>query len=144
MFTNNPTKCLTATALSLLLIAPAARSAVIEYEATLSGASEPPPTSSTGTGFAEVFFNNISQMLEVKVSFSGLTGTTTASHIHAPTIAPFTGSAGVATTVPSFPGFPTGVTSGTYDHTLDLTSAASYNPVFLTANRGTAAAPKRP
>jgi hypothetical protein len=61
------------------------------------------------------------------VRFSGLTGTTTASHIHACTAAPGTGTAGVATQTPSFTGFPLGVMSGTYDHTFDLTSPTSYN-----------------
>jgi hypothetical protein len=46
---------------------------------------------------------------------------------------------GVATTVPAFPGFPLGVTSGTYDHVLDLTSASSYNPAFVTMQGGTVA-----
>jgi hypothetical protein len=43
------------------------------------------------------------------------------------------GTAGVATPTPSFPGFPLGVTSGSYDQLFDLTSAASYNPAFVTA-----------
>jgi hypothetical protein len=47
---------------------------------------------------------------------------------------------GVATTVPAFPGFPLGVTSGTYDHVLDLTSASSYNPAFVTMQGGTVVA----
>jgi CHRD domain/PEP-CTERM motif len=42
----------------------------------------------------------------------------------------------VATTTPTFTGFPSGVTSGTYDHIFDLTSATSYNPAFVTANGG--------
>lgn len=129
----------TMTVLSLLLAATAGQSAVFEYEATLSGASEPPPTSSPGTGFVEALFDDSAQTLEVKVTFSGLLAGTTASHIHAPTAAPFTGNAGVATTVPTFAGFPLGVTSGTYDHVLDLTSASSYNPAFVTAHGGTVA-----
>jgi hypothetical protein len=43
----------------------------------------------------------------------------------------------VATPVPSFPGFPLGVQAGSYDQTFDMTSAASYNPAFVTANGGT-------
>src|SRR5439155_7138502 len=42
----------------------------------------------------------------------------------------------VATTTPTFPGFPLGVTSGTYDNTFDLTLASSYNPAFVTAEGG--------
>jgi hypothetical protein len=73
------------------------------------------------------------------VTFSGLLGTTTASHIHTPTPAPGTGTAGVATTTPTFAGFPLGVTSGSFDNTLDLTLASSYNPAFVTATGGTIA-----
>src|SRR5207237_5216096 len=64
---------------------------------------------------------------------------TTASHIHCCTTIPFTGAAGVATTVPTFAGFPLGVTSGQYDNTLDMTLASSYNAPFLTANLGSTA-----
>lgn len=125
---------------SLLLVARMGQSATIEYEAFLSGANEPPSgNSSPGTGFADVLFNDGLQTLEVKVTFSNLEAGTTASHIHAPTSAPFTGTAGVATTVPTFPGFPLGVTSGTYDQTFDLTALSSYNPAFVTAHGGTAA-----
>jgi hypothetical protein len=73
------------------------------------------------------------------VQFSGLLGTTIASHIHACTAAPGTGTAGVATTVPTFPGFPLGVTSGSYDHTFSTLAVGTYNPAFVAANGGTAA-----
>ena len=46
-------------------------------------------------------------------------------------------NAGVATTTPTFTGFPSGVTSGTYTHSFDLTQASSWNPAFITANGGT-------
>lgn len=45
----------------------------------------------------------------------------------------------VATTVPTFPGFPLGVTTGTYLQTFDLTLASTYNPAFITAHGGTVA-----
>src|SRR5215471_17667759 len=87
---------------SLLLVGRMGQSAIIEYEAFLSGANEPPSgNSSPGTGFADILFDTVAQTLEVKVTFSGLTTGTTASHIHAPTLAPFTGSANVATAVPT-------------------------------------------
>jgi hypothetical protein len=75
--------------------------------------------------------------MHVHVTFSGLLGTTTASHIHAATLVAGTGTAGVATTTPYFAGFPIGVTAGTYDNTLDMTQASSYNPAYITANGGT-------
>ena len=45
----------------------------------------------------------------------------------------------VATTTPTFPGFPPGVTSGTYDNTLDTSLASAFNPAFVTDHGGTAA-----
>jgi len=77
--------------------------------------------------------------MHIVAIFSGLQGTSTACHIHAPTPTPFSGTAGVATTTPFFSGFPIGVTSGSYDNTLDLTQATSYNSSFITAHGGTTA-----
>lgn len=77
--------------------------------------------------------------LHIVLDFTGLEGTTTASHIHAATAAPFTMTAGVATTTPYFTGFPIGVTSGHFDSTLDLTLASSWNPSYVTAHGGTPA-----
>ena len=113
--------------------------AQITYIANLSGPAEFPPNASPGTGFAEVDVDTVANTLHVNVTFSGLLGTTTASHIHSPTAVPGAGPAGVATAVPTFTGFPLGVTSGTYDHTFDMTLASSYNPAFVTANGGTPA-----
>ena len=45
----------------------------------------------------------------------------------------------MATTAPSFVGVPLGVTSGTFNATLDLTLASSFNPAFVTAGGGTVA-----
>src|ERR1041385_1507789 len=112
---------------------------IFNYQAFLSGPNESPANASPGTGFATLDYNNILHTMHLHVTFSGLTGTTTASHIHAATPSPFSGTAGVATTTPTFAGFPLGVTSGTYDNTLDLTLASSYNPSYVTANGGTTA-----
>ncbi len=95
--------------------------------------------SSPGTGSGTVSYDDIAHTLGLSCSFSGLLGTTTASHIHAATVSPFTGNAGVATTTPSFALFPLGVTSGTFNNVLDLTLASSYNATFVTANGGTTA-----
>jgi hypothetical protein len=115
------------------------QAAPIVYTATLNGASESPPNASPGTGFAEIDFDLAAHTMFVHVVFSDLLAGTTASHIHSPTAVPGTGTAGVATTVPTFTAFPLGVTSGTYDHLFDMSSATSYNPAFVTANGGTVA-----
>lgn len=120
--------------------ASAAHSAVISYTATLSGPNESPPNASPGTGSTQVDVDAAAHTMHVHVVFSGLLGNTTASHIHAATAVAGTGTAGVATTTPTFAGFPLGVTSGTYDNTLDLTQASSYNPSFVTAHGSVAGA----
>ncbi len=111
-----------------------AHAAVFDYSVTLDGASESPANASPGIGSGTVEYDNALHTLQLQVSFSGLQGTTTASHIHAPTAAPFSGNAGVATTTPSFAGFPNGVTAGTFSTTLDLTLNSSWNPAFVGTN----------
>lgn len=113
--------------------------AILSYTAVLSGASEVPPNASPGTGSALVDIDNVLHTMTMSVVFSGLLGNTTASHIHAATAVAFTGTAGVATTTPTFAGFPLGVTSGTYNVVLNLLVASSYNPSYVTAHGGSPA-----
>ena len=118
----------------------ATRAAVVIYQATLTGPSESPPNASPGTGNAIVTIDTTANTMSVFVTFSGLQGTTTASHIHATTTSAGAGTAGVATTVPTFPGFPLGVTAGTYNPSpFDLLASSTYNPAFVAANGGTTA-----
>jgi len=124
----------------LLLQAPAAQAVPITFATTLSGAAESPPVNSPGTGQATVVLDPTAHTLQVQVSFSGLTSGTTASHIHCCVPAATPGNLLVATTTPTFPGFPLGVTSGAYDQTFNLTLASSYNPAFITAEGGIAQA----
>ena len=42
----------------------------------------------------------------------------------------------MATTTPSFPGFPLGVTAGRFINDFDLDFATSFNPAFVTASGG--------
>jgi CHRD domain/PEP-CTERM motif len=127
--------------LCLLICFPgvAVQAATLTYYANLTGTAEAPPNSSSGTGLAMVVYDDLAHTLQLDVSFSGLTGTSTAAHIHCCTTSAGSGTAGVATPTPSFPGFPSGVTSGSYTRLLDLTLTSSYNSAFVTANGGTAA-----
>jgi len=109
----------------------------VSFYCVMDGPSESPSNGSPGTGVGFVDIDAVAHTMHVHADWSGLTGTTTASHIHAPTLVPLSGTAGVATTTPFFAGFPIGVTAGTYDNTLDMTLASSYNPAFVTANGGT-------
>jgi hypothetical protein len=116
---------------------PSARAHEEIFFATLTGPNESPTNNSPGFGSAVVTLDLDLFTMRVQVNFADLTGTTTASHIHAATTMAFAGTAGVATTTPTFANFPLGVMSGTYDNTLDLTQSSSFNPNFISANGGT-------
>ena len=133
------TRLLQFAALSLLLatstlIPSLSNATTFTYTALLAS-----DTGGTGSGSVQVDWDDALNTMRVQASFSGLSGTTTIAHIHAPTAAPGTGLAGVATQVPTFALFPVGVTAGTFDQTLDMTLATSYNPAYITANGGTVA-----
>jgi hypothetical protein len=135
-----PGRFLTLIAAVALVGGPAAHAATFNYAASLSGANESPANASPGSGTCEVDVDDVLHTMHVRAVFANLLGNTTASHIHCATALPFAGTAGVATTTPTFAGFPLGVTSGTYDVVLDMTQASSYNPAFLTARGGSVAA----
>jgi hypothetical protein len=123
----------------LAVAAPLAQAELVVYSATLNGAAEAPANASPGFGTATVTIDTLAHSMLVDVVFSGLLGNTTASHIHCCTAVADTGTAGVATQLPNFSGFPLGVTSGTYSNTFDLTLASSWNPAFITNHGGTPA-----
>lgn len=94
---------------------------------------------SQGTGAAIVTIDDVLSTMRVQTLFFNLTGTTTVAHIHCCTAVPFSGNAGVATTTPTFPGFPENVRLGSYDQTFDMTLPSSWNPTFINNNGGTTA-----
>lgn len=126
-------------AMAALLAAGPALAHTVVYEALLDGPSESPPVVSPGTGWARVTLDDHAFTMRVEASFADLVGNVTVSHIHCCTGAAGSGTAGVATPTPSFPGFPSGVTSGSYDMSFDLTQASSWNAAYINANGGTTA-----
>src|SRR5262249_12960029 len=135
-------KQLIATLPILALLAVGSPAATLTFIATgpnaagLSPLNENPahPTSN-GTGTGLITWDTTATTMTLNVVFSGLSTNDTMAHIHC-CVAP-DGNAGVATTVPFFPGFPIGVTSGTYAHTLNMLDSGSWNPTFVTAHGGT-------
>jgi hypothetical protein len=124
-----------AIATALMLPVPAAYAIPMTFGTILSGANEVPPVASPGAGTAVVVLDPTAQTLQIITSFFGLTTPDTAAHIHC--CAPLGTNAGVATTVPAFPGFPLGVTQGTYLSPLfSLTDPLIYNPAFVTMQGG--------
>jgi hypothetical protein len=81
-------------------------------------------------------FDTTLQTLRIDVRWEGLTGTTTVSHIHCCVDEP--GTAGVAVTPSTLPGFPVGVQEDDYGILLDLTQLSTFTNGFRNGNGGTA------
>ncbi len=118
----------------LTVATPLVDASPVTFTAVLNGATESPANASPGIGSATITFDEDTDMMRVQATFSGLLGITTASHIHCCTAVADTGTAAVATTTPSFVGFPLGVIAGTFDNILDMTLASSYRAAFITDN----------
>ena len=125
-----------AIATALMLLVPPAYAVPVTFVGNLAGANEVPPVTSLGTGLATVVLDPTAQTIQINATFAGLTSNDTAAHIHC--CAPLGTNAGVATTLPAFPGFPLGVISGSFSSVVfDLTQPTIYNPAFVTLQGGT-------
>ena len=128
---------------AMMLLGGTASATPIIFQTSLSGADENPANASPGTGTAIVILDPDLNTMRVEVTFSGLTSNTTASHIHCCETAPgLNVNIPVATATPTFPGFPLGVMSGSYDQIFNLLDPATYNngtPNFIAAHGGTVA-----
>ncbi|MDO9465674.1 MAG: CHRD domain-containing protein [Thiobacillus sp.] len=112
---------------ALLCAALPSQATLISYQTALG----PEVFGATGTGFVTVDYDTVAHTLGISSNWSGLSGTTTVAHIHCCTAAPGTGTVGVAVTPGTLPGFPVGVTAGSYDVLIDLTLASNYTASFL-------------
>jgi hypothetical protein len=123
----------------LIIAAPVSQADFLVFDTFLDGPSEEPPNASPGTGFGLLQIDTDAHTFRIVALFEGLLSPTTVAHIHGPTLEPGEGVASVMTGVPTFPGFPAGVTSGEYDETFDMLDDATWRPGFITDNGGTAA-----
>ncbi len=123
-------------AMLAMVAAGPAGGAPVFYSADLRGANESPSNPSPAVGKVQVTVDATAHTMRLNGFFSGLLATTTAAHVHAATMSPGSGLAPVATPTPWFPGFPGGVTAGTFDATLDMTLASSYNASFVNNHGG--------
>jgi hypothetical protein len=118
-----------------LLLSLSARASIITLGGPMSGANESPQVITPGTGSATVTVDTVALTINFNVVFSGLTGGNVAAHIHC--CVAQGGNTGVATAVPFLPGFPGGVTSGSFINAqFSLLDPTFYNPAFITANGG--------
>ncbi len=102
--------------LACLLLLPTAASAITVLNATLTGLAEVPPNASTATGTATVTLDTGGTTISWTVTYSGLLGTLTASHIHTAPI----GTNGPVTIALNPVA---GTTSGTYSGSAAVTPA---------------------
>ncbi|MCB1901155.1 CHRD domain-containing protein [Cognatazoarcus halotolerans] len=113
----------------------AAHAATVTYFSGFSGSAEASPNASAGSGSLSLAYDEDANTLKVMLDFSGLTGTTTAAHIHCCSGPGVNSAVAVA-----LDGFATGVTAGTYNVLFDLSDPGVYAASFLSASGGTAAA----
>jgi hypothetical protein len=114
-----------------LLMSWTAQASIVTLGGPLSAANENNPAdTSPATGSAFVTVDTVALTINFNVVFSGLTGGDVAAHIHC--CVAQGGNTGVATAVPFLPGFPSGVTSGSFinQQPFSLLDPAFYNPSF--------------
>jgi hypothetical protein len=143
-------------AAALLAAAPTAQGETFIYNFTMDAPSEFPTitTSPDALGTGKAVYDDVAGTLELTAQFSGLTGNVTQTHFHgltsisglAPNANPTPAERQAAATAAqnasimvgntSLPGFPLGVTSGTYAQTLNLNDGLIYNQNFLNTTHG--------
>ncbi len=123
-----------ATAALLLSISGAAQAHLTVFQGTFA----PEAANATGSGTLMLEYDHDGHTLFIDADWSGLSGTTTQAHIHCCIAAPNT-TAGIAlATSGNLPGFPLGVTSGSYSMVINLANTSNYSATFLANSGGTA------
>lgn len=100
-----------------LAVASSAQGDVFNLTANLDGLQEVPVVVTTGTGFATMTLDNVTNQFTLTGSFANLIGTTSNGHVHGP--APVGVSAGVLFGIT----FDAGVTSGNFSFNGVITAA---------------------
>ena len=104
-----------------------------KFKAALDGKSEVPPTTSTGTGTADIDYDPATKKLSWKLTYTGLSGPATAAHFHGPAEAGK--DAGVEVAIPNATSSPAeGSATLTDAQAADLTSGKMYVNVHTAAN----------
>jgi hypothetical protein len=119
----------------MLSMAGTAHADIIRFITSFS----PEAVGATGTGSAGFYFDTTTNELTMSFGWTGLSAPTTVAHIHCCVPAADTGTIGVALTPGTLPGFPTGVTEGTYQGVFDLDVASNFTGGFITRSGGTVA-----
>lgn len=106
----------------------------VNFNAKMSGNSEVPAVTTSGTGMAEASLNKDTKVLKWKVTYSGLTGPATAGHFHGPAAAG--SNAGVAVPFASIASPIEGQATLTSAQIADLMAGKWYANIHTAANPG--------
>ena len=106
-----------------------------KFKAALDGKSEVPPTTSTGTGTADIDYDAATKKLSWKLTYTGLSGPAKAAHFHGPADPGKNG--GVAVAIPGATKSPAeGSATLTDAQAADLEAGKLYVNVHTEANPG--------
>jgi hypothetical protein len=109
--------------------------ATVDFKATMTGKSEVPPTTSTGSGDVLATLDTKTKQLSYTMTYMGLTGPATAAHFHGP--AASGANAGVVVPIGMPPANPaTGTVTLTDAQIKDLESGKWYANVHTAQNKG--------
>lgn len=117
-----------------LLSASAANAAILEFTAPLglTGGQEFPSNATSAIGTGTASYDTDTLMLQVDLTWSGLSSAATAAHMHC-----CSGPGANSNIAVSFGGFPSTV-SGMYSNMFDLGDVTSFGATFIGLNGGTA------
>ena len=106
-----------------------------KMKGTLDGKSQVPPSTSAGTGMADIDYDAATKKLSWKLTYSGLSGPATAAHFHGP--AGPGKNAGVAVAIPNATSSPVeGSATLTDAQAADLLAGNYYINIHTAANPG--------
>lgn len=124
---------LAAIATALYLVTAPSQASLVTYNASLS----PEAPDASGSGFVTVTYDPAAHTLLIATDWKDLSGVTTVAHIHCCTSSSDLGTAGVAVSPLTLPGFPVGVTFGTYlSPLLNLAESSTYAASFVASFGG--------
>ena len=105
-----------------------------DFTAKLSGASEVPPTKSSGTGTANISLDKASKTISYTITYSGLSGPAAAAHFHGPAAAG--ANAGVEVPIAIGPSPIKGSAKLTDAQMADLEGGKMYVNIHTAENKG--------
>lgn len=119
-------------ALAASIVTAPAWAAMVNYTATLNGASEVPAKTTGGTATMQGTLDTATKMLTYTITYSGLSGPVTAVHIHAP--AAVGANAGVAVPFAPAPSPIKGTVALTDAQIKDLDTGMAYANIHTAAD----------